>query len=213
MKKTLIILMIIPFLLCGCKKRVDTFKFDGTVVGVANCSLASASISEFDIGYVVSLTVPDSIGGVFTDPSGKKYSNCVVIYRTRARYYVEDRIKGMAFYGNMVLALTDSGRLLYDITNNQLMGVVNAKDRFTMIDSNEAGVVAVSLDGSIYFSQDGKNYSTVYESYLPSMENNVCGIGSSGTTTSVCYKNGTIITIAKMSCTARVERNISLTPA
>ena len=71
--------------------------FDGTVVGVANCSLASASISEFDIGYVVSLTVPDSIGGVFTDPSGKKYSNCVVIYRTRARYYVEDRIKGTMY--------------------------------------------------------------------------------------------------------------------
>ena len=57
----------------------------------------SASISEFDIGYVVSLTVPDSIGGVFTDPSGKKYSNCVVIYRTRARYYVEDRIKGTMY--------------------------------------------------------------------------------------------------------------------
>ena len=97
MKKTLIILMIIPFFFFVFKKRVDTFKFDGTVVGVANCSLASASISEFDIGYVVSLTVPDSIGGVFTDPSGKKYSNCVVIYRTRARYYVEDRIKGTMY--------------------------------------------------------------------------------------------------------------------
>ena len=120
----------------------------------------------------------------------------VTVIKDEKSLWAEDRIKSMAFYSSMVLALTDSGRLIYDITNKQLMGVVNAKDRFTLIDSNEAGVVAVALDGSIYFSQDGKNYSAVYESYLPSMENTVCGIGSSGTTTSVCYKNGTIITIA-----------------
>ena len=107
----------------------------------------------------------------------------------------EDRIKGMAFYGNMALALTDSGRLIYDLTNSQLTGVVNAKDRFALIDSNESGVVAVALDGSIYFSQDGRNYISVYEPENLTLGKNVCGIGSSGTFSVVCYKDGTAVTV------------------
>ena len=107
----------------------------------------------------------------------------------------EDRIKGMAFYGNMALALTDSGRLIYDLTNSQLTGVVNAKDRFALIDSNESGVVAVALDGSIYFSQDGRNYISVYEPENLTLGKNVCGIGSSGTFSVVCYKDGTVVTV------------------
>ena len=156
-----------------------------------SCTGDTARIISIDSEGVMSEKFTGTITGFKPARLG-----AVTVIKDEKTLWDEDRIKAMAFYGNMVLALTDSGRLLYDITNNQLMGVVNAKDRFTMIDSNEAGVVAVSLDGSIYFSQDGKNYSTVYESYLPSMENNICGIGSSGTTTSVCYKNGTIITIA-----------------
>ncbi|MBR4913780.1 MAG: hypothetical protein IKZ42_00715 [Clostridiales bacterium] len=108
----------------------------------------------------------------------------------------EDRIKGMAFYGNMALALTDSGRLIYDLTNSQLTGVVNAKDRFALIDSNESGVVAVALAGSIYYSQDGRNYISVYEPENLTIGKNVCGIGSSGTISVVCYKDGTIVTVA-----------------
>ena len=108
----------------------------------------------------------------------------------------EDRIKGMAFYGNMALALTDSGRLIYDLTNSQLTGVVNAKDRFALIDSNDSGVVAVSLNGSIYYSQDGRNYISVYEPENLTIGKNVCGIGSSGTSSVVCYKDGTIVTVA-----------------
>ena len=107
----------------------------------------------------------------------------------------EDRIKGMAFYGNMALALTDSGRLIYDLTNSQLTGVVNAKDRFALIDSNESGVVAVALDGSIYFSQDGRNYISVYEPENLTLGKNVCGIGSSGTFSVVCYKDGTVVNV------------------
>ena len=107
----------------------------------------------------------------------------------------EDRIKGMAFYGNMALALTDSGRLIYDLTNSQLTGVVNAKDRFALIDSNESGVVAVARDGSIYFSQDGRNYISVYEPENLTLGKNVCGIGSSGTFSVVCYKDGTVVTV------------------
>ena len=107
----------------------------------------------------------------------------------------EDRIKGMAFYGNMALALTDSGRLIYDLTNSQLTGVVNAKDRFALIDSNESGVVAVALDGSIYFSQDGRNYISVYEPENLTLGKNVCGIGSSGTFSVVCYKDGTAVNV------------------
>ena len=108
----------------------------------------------------------------------------------------EDRIKGMAFYGNMALALTESGRLIYDLTNSQLTGVVNAKDRFTLIDTNETGVIAVAQDGSIYYSQDGRNYASVYEPENLTLGKNVCGIGSSGAGSVVCYKDGTVVTVA-----------------
>ena len=157
----------------------------------SDCTGDTARIISIDSEGIMSEKFTGTITGFKPARLG-----AVTVIKDEKALWDEDRIKAMAFYGNMALALTDSGRLIYDITNNQLTGVVNAKDRFTLIDSNEAGVVAVALDGSIYFSQDGKNYAAVYESYLPSMENAVCGIGSSGTTTSVCYKNGTIITIA-----------------
>ena len=108
----------------------------------------------------------------------------------------EDRIKSMAFYGNMALALTESGRLIYDLTNSQLTGVVNAKDRFALIDSNDSGVIAVALDGTIYYSQDGKNFTSVYEPENLTLGKKVCGIGSSGSVSVVCYKDGTIVSVA-----------------
>lgn len=156
----------------------------------ASCTGDTARIISIDSEGIMSEKFTGTITGFKPARLG-----AVTEIKDEKALWDEDRIKAMAFYGNMVLALTDSGRLIYDITNNQLTGVVNAKDRFALIDSNEAGVVAVALDGSIYFSQDGKNYAAVYQSYLPSKENIVCGIGSAGTTTSVCYKNGTVITV------------------
>ena len=108
----------------------------------------------------------------------------------------EDRITDMAFYGNMVLALTESGRLIYDVANSQLTGVVNAKDRFTMIDANDSGVVAVAQSGAVYYSQDGKNFTPVFEPESMALSNTVCGIGSSGINTVVCFRNGTLVTVA-----------------
>ena len=67
MKKYLILLLI-PLLLCGCKKRVDEFAFKGTVIGYMQCTGMVTSISEFDMGYVLALTIPDSVGADFTLP-------------------------------------------------------------------------------------------------------------------------------------------------
>ena len=107
-----------------------------------------------------------------------------------------DHISEMAFYGNMAIALTNSGRLIYDVTNSQLTGLVNAEERFALIDSNDTGVIAVSLSGAIYISQDGKNYGLVYEPSGLGESDNVCGIGSTDSTFAVCYRDGSIISVS-----------------
>lgn len=107
-----------------------------------------------------------------------------------------DHIQEMAFYGNMAIALTNSGRLIYDVTNSQLTGLVNAEERFALIDSNDTGVIAVSLSGAIYISQDGKNYGLVYEPSGTGASDNVCGTGSTDSTFAVCYRDGTVVSVA-----------------
>lgn len=107
-----------------------------------------------------------------------------------------DHIQEMAFYGNMAIALTNSGRIIYDVTNSQLTGLVNAEERFAYIDSNDTGVVAVSLDGAIFISQDGKKYSLIYEPEGKGESDSVCGVCSAGSTFAVCYSDGTIISIS-----------------
>lgn len=105
----------------------------------------------------------------------------------------EDRIKDMTFYGNMALALTEKGKIIYDVTNSQLTGVVNSNGKFSKIEANDTGVIAASSDGSIFISQDGKNFNLVYEPDFASAE--ICGIGSVGSSFAVCYRNGTIVTV------------------
>ena len=86
--------IIAIFLLVSCGKPEGTFPFKGKVVSYLDCTLQSVSISEMDFGYVVSLSVPDSIGGEYTDLAGQKHQNCVVVYRTRTRFRENDSISG-----------------------------------------------------------------------------------------------------------------------
>ena len=155
-----------------------------------NCQGDTARIISIDSEGVMS----EKFTGVITGYKPARLG-AVNMIKDEKSLWDEDRIREMAFYGNMTLALTDSGRLIYDLTNSQLTGVVNSKDRFTLIDSNDSGVVAVAVNGAVYYSQDGKNYASVYEPENLTLGKNVCGIGSSGTSSVVCYKDGTIVTV------------------
>ena len=107
----------------------------------------------------------------------------------------EDRIKNLTFYGNTVIALTENGRIIYEVTNSQLTGIVDCDERFAMVDSNDSGVVAVALSGSVYMSQDAKNYALVYDAQQNGSGASLCGTGCNGQTFAVCYSDGTIVTI------------------
>jgi len=97
MKKRLLFLAIIPILFIGCGKPDNVFDFTGTVVGYVDCTSSLTSISEMDFGYVVALSVPDSIGGDYEANGGKQYGNCVILYRTKARYHDGDNIEGSMY--------------------------------------------------------------------------------------------------------------------
>ena len=107
----------------------------------------------------------------------------------------EDRIREMTFYGNTAVALTGNGRMIYDVTNSQLTGVVDADERFALIDSNETGIVTVAASGSVYLSQDGKNLTEIYDAEDLGAGVKLCGVGSNSSTFAVCYSDGTVITI------------------
>ena len=113
----------------------------------SNCQGDTARIISIDSEGVMSEKFTGFITGYKPARLG-----AVNLIKDEKSLWDEDRIKEMAFYGNMALALTESGRLIYDLTNSQLIGVVNAKERFTLIDTNDSGVVAVALNGSVCFS-------------------------------------------------------------
>lgn len=97
MKKYLVIFLLVPFLMCGCKKKVNDFPFEGTVVGFVQCTMMTTSITEFDVGYVVNLASPDSVGGDYVGDNNKTYHNCVILYHTRTRFYDGDAIRGRMY--------------------------------------------------------------------------------------------------------------------
>ena len=98
MRKTLLFLALIPLLLVSCGKNENTFDFSGKVVGYVDCTLNPTSISEMEFGYVVALDSPDSVGRDYTASDGIVMHNCVIHYRTKARYYDGDPISGSMFF-------------------------------------------------------------------------------------------------------------------
>lgn len=93
-KVSLLFAMAVALLLASCGKNKDAFEFEGTVRGFVNCTMATATISEMDFGYVVEVSSPDSIGADYVNSEGKVLHNCVVLYRTRTRIYEDEPISG-----------------------------------------------------------------------------------------------------------------------
>lgn len=96
MKRLSLILVALTLLMVSCGKRTDTFAFSGKVVDYYQCTLATASISEMDFGYVVSIDTPDSIGGEYTT-NGVTYKNAVLLYRTKASFKDGEAISGTMY--------------------------------------------------------------------------------------------------------------------
>lgn len=98
MKKRYIFMALAAVLMMvSCGNEKDTFQFKGTVHGYVDCTLATASISEMDFGYIVALSTPDSIGADYTNGDGEKFKNCVVLYRTKTRLRDGDEISGKMY--------------------------------------------------------------------------------------------------------------------
>lgn len=98
MKKYLLFLLI-PLLFCSCKKKTDTFEFKGKVVYFLECTGMVTSISEYDMGYIINLQTPDSIGADFT-VNNTTHHNCVILYHTRSRFQNGDVISGRMYLDN-----------------------------------------------------------------------------------------------------------------
>ena len=84
----------------GCKKPDNVFDFSGTMVDYLECTMPSVGISDFDYGLVLSLDKPDSVGKPFTNIYGDKYENCVILYRTKSRYMIDDKVSGSMYFSD-----------------------------------------------------------------------------------------------------------------
>lgn len=153
----------------------------------AECTGDTARIISIDSDGVMSEKFTGTVTGFKPARLG-----VVTLIKDSKDLWDEDRIEEMAFYGNTAVALTSGGRMIYDVTNSQLAGIVDTSERFSRIASNANGIVAVSVSGEIYFSQDGKNLVLMYE---PDIIRSACGIGSNDSTFAVCYTDGTVVTV------------------
>ena len=155
----------------------------------SNCAGDSARIISIDSEGVMSEKFTGSITGFKPARLG-----VVTLIKDSKNIWDEDRLETMTFYGNTALALTEDGRLISDATNSQLTAIVDINEKIAWIDSNDSGVIAASISGSIYTSADGKNFNLVYQSE-GSGTKVVCGIGSTDSTLAVCYSDGTIVSV------------------
>ncbi len=80
-------------LMAGCVEH-EEIAFEGVVLGTRNCS---GMLMDDNMGFIVKLLTPDSIGGTITSTEGETLTNVVVLYEPPRLIYVEDTIRG-TFY-------------------------------------------------------------------------------------------------------------------
>ncbi len=81
-------------LLASCNK-VDEIDFRGTVIDTRECT---ASYVKPDLGYLVALTTPDSLGGDYTTQDGITHHNVVILYSPDRLVYRNDKIRGTFYF-------------------------------------------------------------------------------------------------------------------
>ncbi len=81
-------------LLASCNK-VDEIDFRGTVIDTRECT---ASYVKPDLGYLVALTTPDSLGGDYTTQDGITHHNVVILYAPDRLVYRNDKIRGTFYF-------------------------------------------------------------------------------------------------------------------
>lgn len=114
--------------------------------------------------------------------------------------YGEDSIIKVRGFGGTVLALTQEGFILYDITSQQLAGRVSSNESFMDIACADAFVMAVTKDGKVCVSSDGKNYNPVNNdgSVIPQRDNSksaFAGSGAVGKTAAAAFADGTVVSV------------------
>jgi hypothetical protein len=87
MKKILIITTALFFAACN---NYDDFEFTGKVIDYEQCDGAS-------LGYAVTLTSPDTLGGEYHTHSGNIYNNVIVIYGADRLLKENDNISGRIY--------------------------------------------------------------------------------------------------------------------
>ena len=88
------VLLTAALLFTGCVEH-EEISFEGVVVGTRGCS---SILLDDNMGFIIKLFSPDSIGGTLTDANtGETMTNIVVLYEPPRLLYIRDTIHG-TFY-------------------------------------------------------------------------------------------------------------------
>lgn len=93
MKRFVFSSILLVLLLVGCQKHTE-IEFAGTVTGIRQCT--SASYLDQNVGYIVQLEYPDSIGATIETSEGVA-SGIIVLYEPNRIIRVNNHIHG-TFY-------------------------------------------------------------------------------------------------------------------
>jgi len=85
----------------ACNRDIDEFKFTGRVIGGEMCSSSQ-------IGYIVDILSPDSIGASYTNSYGTS-NNAVMAYKSPRLLKAGDTIHGVAYSTESYAALNCFG--------------------------------------------------------------------------------------------------------
>ena len=115
--------------------------------------------------------------------------------------YGEDSIVKVRGFGGTVCALTQEGFILYDITSQQLAGRVNGNESFMDIACADSYVMAITIDGKIFLSSDGKNFNAAKteDGMIESRDYSqsvFAGSGAVGKTAAAAFGDGTIVSVS-----------------
>ena len=111
MKKALLLALTVFLAATACNRDIEEFHFTGRVIGGEMCSSSQ-------IGYVIDILSPDSIGGSYTGVGGSS-NNAVMGYRASRILHNGDTINGVAYITESYAALNCFG-----IIDNNLPEVI-----------------------------------------------------------------------------------------